>query len=352
VIKKAALGLALVGALVAGCSSSAGQPGAARQPGAGGPSALADSARTAKVLRLGYILNIPDLTALVGLHLGYFGENLGTTQLQPIAFPSTATEVEALEKGQIDAAYIDPVAAVQAWETAPHGLVKIIAGAASGGSEFVVSKRISSPAQLKGKELAAPAGTAQAAALDQWLAGQNLPKLAPAEATASTDDAVLHEFTSGQIAGAWEPAPLDAELQQAGGLVLVSGTSLWPHGQYAATVLAVTRQFQTSSPGSVTALLKGQIQATRFLTTDRDSAAAILDQQLATQGSSIPRPLLDTALAQMTFTNDPYAPTVIAQARQAQSAGMIKPAMDLASIFDLSELDTLLRASGLKPVAS
>jgi NitT/TauT family transport system substrate-binding protein len=141
-------------------------------------------------------------------------------------------------------------------------------------------------------------------------------------------------------------------MQQVGGRVLVSGTSLWPHGQYAATVLVVTRQFLTNNPGSVTALLKGQIQATRFLATDRDSAAALLDQRLATEGTSLPRPLLDSALAQVTFTNNPYAPTVIAEARQAQSAGIIKPAKDLAAIFDLSELDTLLRASGLKPVAS
>jgi NitT/TauT family transport system substrate-binding protein len=351
-IKRAIVVIALFGALLAGCSSSAGQPGADRPTGAGSPSAPANATRSAKILRLGYVLNIPGLPALAGLQLGYFGAGLGTTQLEPIAFTSTTSEVEALEEGQVDAAYIDPVGAVRAWESTPRGLVKIIAGAASGGSELVVSKHVSSPAQLKGKQLIAPAGTSQAAALDQWLASENLPRLSPAGAMASSDGAILHAFTSGQLAGAWEPAPLDAEMQQAGGRVLVSGTSLWPHGQYAATVLVVTQQFLASYPGSVTALLKGQIQATRFLATDQDSAAALLDQRLATEGSGLPRPLLDRALTQVTFTNDPYAPTIITQARQALIAGIIKPARDLASIFDLSELNALLRASGLKPVPS
>lgn len=109
----------------------------------------------------------------------------GDTRAGP--FTSTATEVTALEDGHLDAAYLDPVAALQVWQTTPGGLLKIIAGAAAGGAELVVARQITSPALLKGRQLAAPTGGTQQAAADYWLRQHGLPALTGTQAAASTD---------------------------------------------------------------------------------------------------------------------------------------------------------------------
>jgi NitT/TauT family transport system substrate-binding protein len=74
---------------------------------------------------------MPDAIALAGIGCGYFQQNLGPgTTLDAIAYSSSAAEAAAFAHGQLDAAYINPVAAVGAWQ-ATRGQIRIIAGAAS-----------------------------------------------------------------------------------------------------------------------------------------------------------------------------------------------------------------------------
>jgi ABC-type nitrate/sulfonate/bicarbonate transport system substrate-binding protein len=87
--------LALVLA-VTGCSSSPRQPLPPPQSG---------------TLRLGYTAVLADAPALAGLQLGFLPPDLGTVGLDPVAYGSPQAEELALERGQLDAAYLDPVAA-------------------------------------------------------------------------------------------------------------------------------------------------------------------------------------------------------------------------------------------------
>jgi hypothetical protein len=59
-----------------------------------------------QVLRLGVTRQIADAAGLVGTRLGFFQQALGTSiRLQLMPFRSAAAEGEALEAGQLDAAY-------------------------------------------------------------------------------------------------------------------------------------------------------------------------------------------------------------------------------------------------------
>lgn len=340
-----ALAVAGVVAVVVGCSSPPKPP--AKVGGVvGGFSAD-------RVLRLGYVPDVVDSAALVGLQSGAFAAGLSRMTLQPEPFPSVQEEMLALENGQLDAAYLDPVAAVAVWQSAHRFPVRIVAGAASGGAEFVVRKGITRTAQLEHVKLTAPAGSAQQAAADYWLHAHGLRALKASEVTVVPDDAVVRAFRSGQIAGGWEPAPVDAELTAAGGRVLVNEAGLWPGGRFATAVLVVTRRFLARDPGAVTGLLRGQLQADDFITYRRVSAEAIVQQELtARTGAALPPGVLASSFAQLSFTANPAAASVLAEARHAAAAGLVKPVRSLAGLFDLAPLNQVLRAAHQHPVTS
>jgi len=55
--------------------------------------------------------------------------------------------------------------------------------------------------------------------------------------------------------------------------------------------------------------------------------------------------------AELTFTNDPLAASVLTEARHAAAAGLLRPLPgSLAGMYDLGPLNTFLRAAGERPV--
>lgn len=326
---------AIAAVALAGCSSSASSTSQVSESG---------------TLRLGFTFNLADAPALAGLQLGYFNANLRGVIVDPAPFASNAAEVAALEHGELDAAYIDPVAAVAAWQSAP-GQIKIIAGAASGGAELVVRTGITSARQLAGAPLAAPAGGAQQAALDSWLRQQGAYSPGIGRITMASWY-LVKALQSGHLAGAWEPAPEDAQMVAAGGRVLVNEASLWPGGKFSTAVLVVTGRYLAAHPAAVTGLLKAQIQVENQFTTAPGNAEAAVNTELGTsQGARLPAPVLAQSFAQISFTEDPLAASVLAEAQHAAAAGLLKPVQDLAPLYDLGMLDTLLRAAGQRQVS-
>jgi NitT/TauT family transport system substrate-binding protein len=339
----AAAGVALTGAGCASSSASTGSHPAGKV-----------------VLRLGFLENITHAPALVGVKEGFFTKNLGsgvTLELHPY---STGTEeATALLAGQLDAAYVGPNPAIKAWQTSGGSLIKVISGAASGGAELVVKKGISSPRQLKGQKLATPSlGNTQDVALRYWLKSQGLTTTetgggdVPITPVTPNSAAVL-QFASGQIAGAWEPAPYDAEMVAAGGHVLVNEASLWPNGQFVTTALVVTQTFLAAHPAVVTGLLKGQVEANSFIASSKSAAETAANAELASlTGKGLKTAALDAAFAQVTFTNDPIASSLITDASHATAVGLLKPVSNLSAIYDLGPLNKLLTAAGQPQVGS
>lgn len=319
--------VAVAAALLGGCGSA----GNGAVPGPG-PSV---------VLRLGYTSSLADSPALVGFPEG----SLHGVTVEPVSFASMQAEAAALEHGQLDAAYIDPVAAVAVWQSAPGGLIKVISGAASGGAELVVGKRVTSARQLARAPLAAPAGGAQQAALDYWLRASHAGGQGAGRIT-MTSAYLVRALRAGRIAGAWEPAPDDVQLVAAGGHVLVNEASLWPGGRFATALLVVTSRYLAAHPSAVIGLLRGQVQAAGLLTASRATTETQIGNRLG-----IPRGVLSESLAQLTFTSDPLAASVLTEARHAVAAGLLRPLPEsLAGLYDLGPLNTLLRAAGERPV--
>ncbi len=348
-MKKVLAGLAAVGVavLAAGCSSSAASSGSS-------------TAAKPVVLRIGFLENITHSRALVGIKEGFFTKNLGknvTLKLYP--FSTGTEEATALLAGQLDAAYVGPNPAIKAWQTSGGRLIRVISGAASGGAELVVKKGITKASQLKGQKLASPSlGNTQDVSMRYWLKGQGLTTTStgggdvPITPITPNSDAVL-AFESGSIAGGWEPAPYDAEMVADGGHVLVNEASLWPNGQFVTTELVATQSFISQNPTVVSDLLKGQIEANSFIASNKSAAETAANAELATlSGKSLKTPILQAAFAQVTFTNDPIASSLITDASHAVAVGLLSPVKNLSAIYDLGPLNKLLAADGQSQVSS
>ncbi len=170
-------------------------------------------------VRLGFLTNITHASALVGLKEGFFTKDLGSAgTLKATAFSTGTEETTALLAGQLDAAYVGPNPAINAWQKSDGSAIKIISGAATGGASVVVAKGITSAAQLKGKTLATPSlGNTQDVALRAWLKQNGLATTSTGGGDAfikptTPNSAAVLEFKSGQIAGGSEPAPYDIEM--------------------------------------------------------------------------------------------------------------------------------------------
>ena len=351
-----AAGVAAVALMAAGCGSSA-----ASSSGSGSSGSSSSPAAAAPVtLTLGFLTNITHATALVGVKEGIFTKDLGSgVTLKLVPFSTGTLEATALLAGQLDAAYVGPNPAIKAWQTSGGKLIKIISGVASGGAELVVKKGITTAAQLKGQSLATPSlGNTQDVALRYWLKKQGLTTTqtgggdVPIKPTTPNSAAVL-AFQSGQLAGGWEPAPYDAEMVAAGGHVLVNEASLWPKGQFVTTNLVVTQAFLAAHPSAVNGLLKGQVDANNFISQHKTAAETAANAELTSiLGKGLKPAILAAAFAQIKFTDNPIASSLLADAQHAAAVGLLKPVQNLSAIYDLGPLNKLLTAAGQPQVSS
>jgi NitT/TauT family transport system substrate-binding protein len=340
-----AAGAAAITALAVGCGSSSASSGSG--------SSNSGSSSEHVTLRLGLLANITHASALVALNKGFFTKNLGDgVTLKTSVFSSGTDETTALLAGQLDAAYVGPNPAINAWQKSGGKAIKIISGAASGGAALVVKPNISSVSQLKGQKVATPSlGNTQDVALRYYLKTHGLTTTETGGGDVAVtpikpnSNAVL-EFKSGQIAGGWEPAPYDYEMVADGGKVLVNEASLWPGGKFVTTNLVVSQDFLAAHAGVVSNLLKGQIEANDYIKNDLPAAETSANAELATLlGKGLKPAALAASFKEITFTNDPIASSLATDAKHAVAVGLLKP-VNLNGIYDLGPLNALLKADG------
>ena len=337
--------LLVVGVVLAACSSNNG----ATPTGSG-----------QKVqLRLGYFPNLTHASAIVGVDNGIFQKDLGpNVTLKTSTFTAGPEEVTALFAGSLDAAYMGPNPAINAYIKSNGQAIRIISGATSGGAFLVVKPSITSAADLKGKRLAAPQlGNTQDVALRNWLKSKGFTTTTAGGGDVKIIDqdnaTTLQTFKAGQIDGAWVPEPWASRLVIEGGAkVLVDESTLWPGGKYVTTQLVVRTEYLHAHPDVVESLLKGQVEANDFLNNNKAQAEQTVGDGIKKiTGKSLPAGVLDAAWKNLTFTNDPVASSLKINADASLALGFIKSS-DLANIYDLSLLNKVLTAAGKQAIST
>ncbi|WP_087873204.1 ABC transporter substrate-binding protein [Arthrobacter globiformis] len=305
-------------------------------------------------LKLGYFGNITHATALVGVQKGFIAKELGETKLSTQVFNAGPAAIEALNAGAIDATYIGPNPAINSFVKSKGESVSIIAGAASGGAQLVVRPEIKTAADLKGKTLASPQlGGTQDVALRAWLGKQGYktnPDGGGDVAINPTENAqTLKLFQNGKLDGAWLPEPWASRLVlQAGAKVLVDEKDLWDGsltgkpGEFPTTILIVNKKFAAEHPQTVEALLKGHVEAVKWLN-DTPSAEKATEVNAALKeaaGKALSQDVIDRSLENIVFTVDPLAGAFKKLLQDGVDAGTTKQA-DINGIFDLTQLNAV-----------
>jgi NitT/TauT family transport system substrate-binding protein len=336
--------LAAVLALTAGCATSGGRNAAALEP----PVSSSSGGTPAAELRLGYFPNVTHATAVYGDAAGTFEDALGDTDLTTQQFTAGPAAVEALFAGALDAAYIGPNPAINAFAKSRGEAVRIVAGATSGGASLVVRPGIDDAGDLRGKRIATPqTGGTQDVALRSYLSehGYEVELNGAGDVTVVAQDnpVTLAAFSAGEIDGAWVPEPWASRLVlEGGGEVLVDEADLWPGGEFATTSLVVRADYLREHPQTVQALIEGSVEANRQLRENPEDAQAVVGEALAElTGKALPGPVLERAFAQIEPTDDPLASSLATSARHAFATGLL-PEADLRGLYDLTLLGEVL----------
>jgi len=309
-------------------------------------------------VRLGYFPNVTHATAIVGVERKLFEDSLGgNVTLETAPFNSGTEAVEALFSDAIDATFIGPNPAINAWQQSQGDAIRIVSGATSGGAFLVVRNGIDSPEDLRGKTLSSPdLGNTQDVALRAWLKDQSLEtdlegggdlSIVPQE-----NAQILETLRAGEIDGAWVPEPWATRLiDEGGGKVLVDERDLWPGGEYVTTHLMVATGFLQEHPDVIKRLLEGVVAANKFVNEKPGDAKAIVNDGIeALTGARMPDETMDKAWENLVFTLDPIASSLRKSAEDAVDVGLLEP-VDLDGIYDLTLLNEVLAAAGLQEVS-
>jgi NitT/TauT family transport system substrate-binding protein len=335
----AAAGLAAVS--LAACGSSSGSGGGDKTQ-----------------VKLGYFPNLTHASAIVGDQRGYFKNALAKDDatLKTFQFNSGSDTLNALASGSLDATYIGPSPALQAW-VQQHQTVRIISGSAVGGAELVVKPSIKSVADLMGKKIATPsAGNTQDIALKYFLKQKGFKVSFEGKGDVTvinpqSNSAAITAYGSGDIDGAWMPEPYASQLVSKGAKVLVNEKDLWPNGQFVTTMLLAREDFIKKHPALVSDLLTGQVKANDYIAKNSDAAKKLVGTWLAkATGSSVDASVLDAAWTNLSFSDDPIASSFLEGAKHSIDVGALKSSdLDLGTvskIYDLGPLNKVLAAAG------
>jgi NitT/TauT family transport system substrate-binding protein len=304
-------------------------------------------------LRLGYFPNVTHAPAIVGLEEGIIEEQLGDdVTVELTTFNSGTEATEALFAGAIDASFIGPNPAINAWAQSNGEAINIVSGSTSGGALFVTQPEITEVDQLEGTTLATPSlGNTQDVALRAWLAEEGIEadtegggdlSITPLE-NADT----LAAFQAGTIDGAWVPEPWGTRLiQEGGGEVFLDEAELWPDGQFVTTHLIVSQDFIGEHPDVVRGLVAGVVESVAFIEANSEEAKTITNAGIeAVTDKPLPQEVIDAAWENLTFTVDPIASSLEKSSKDAEEAGLQDP-VDLEGIYDLSFLNEVLAEKG------
>ena len=337
-------------ALLGACGSATAATGATGQPD---PSTV----------NLGYLVNLTHAPAIIGVSKGFFQSEMPkSTTVKTTTFSAGPAESEALLGGALDAAFVGPGPAINAF-IKTKGKVLIVAGAASGGAGLVVSKTIADgnfPADLAGKTLSSPQlGNTQDVALRAWLATKRLATSINGGGqvtinSSSGNSVSLQNFDAGKIAGGWVPEPYESEfILQGKGTLAVDEASLWPNGQFPTTVLVVTQNLLQNHPDIVSDLLKGLVKSVNWINANESTAPAAVNAALAatTGGKLLKSNVLALAWTHLSFVLDPFAADLQTDAKNAEQLGFNKTA-GINGILHLGPLNALLSAAGQPTVSA
>ena len=287
--------------------------------------ALVDSSDSDDKVRVAFFPNIGHAIPIVGLENGLFSD------VETRIFDSGPQAIESLFANSIDMAYVGPGPAVNGFLNSESKNIVILAGAASGGSSFIIhpDSDISVPADLAGKVVAAPQiANTQDVSLRNYISENGLDT---AERGGSVfvlnvaNPEIYTLFTKGDIDAAWVPEPWATILvQELGGKRLFYEESLWHDEQFASVLLVARADFVNDNTELVQQWLESHEKAASWINANPDEAEIIFNKFMKEElRTSFPEGIIHEAFSNIEITSDPIEESIAIFAQRSESLGYL-----------------------------
>jgi len=290
-------------------------------------------------LRFGHFPNITHVQALVAHQLsrqgkGWFEERLDA-DIPWFIYNAGPSATEAIFARALDVTYIGPSPVLNAYTKAKGTEIRVLAGAANGGSALVVhpSSNIKTAADLKGKRIATPQlGNTQDVQLRAYLAdhGFNISQTGGDAFILPTQNAdQLTLFSRGELDAAWTVEPWTTRLElEAGAKILVDDR------ETNVTMLASSVAFVSNHPELARKLIAAHKELTQWIKDHPAEARALIKAELTALLHSAPKDqLIDTALSRIVLTDEVSRESLDKMVIGAQKAGFLKEIPSLDQLF-------------------
>lgn len=292
-------------------------------------------------VRVGYFANLTHAQAVLGVASGDFAAAVAPAKLDTRVFNAGPSLMEAMIAGEIDIAYVGPGPAIAAHAATGGDAIRIVSGAAANG--VLIVARQESPAKsladLATVHLATPqhANTQDIAARRYLRSELGRTDLSNVVAIANAEQLSLMQ--RGEIDAAWVPEPWASLLiKEAGARVLADEKDLWPGGQFATTVVVASRPFLEQHPDVVARFLAAhRVWTDKLAESPTAQLPALKSALFALTRKQLPEGVLDRAILNVTFTDDPLLETVQTMARWSFEVGFAKRQPKLDTLFQKQE---------------
>jgi NitT/TauT family transport system substrate-binding protein len=294
------------------------------------------------ILRLGHFPNVTHAQAVVAHGLSrqgrdWFEQRLGSdVNVQWFVYNAGPSAIEAVLAKSIDLTYVGPNPAINAYARSRGEEVRIVAGAANGGSALVVQgdSSLRTAADFRGKKIATPQlGNTQDVAARSWLAAGGLRITqtggdAHVVPTANPDQLLL--FRRKQLDAVWTVEPWVSLLEmEASGKVLVQE-------QDAITTLLVARvEFLKTQRDLVRKFVSAHEELTDWIIKNPAEAQRLVREELITEmRADISEELIARAWKRIVWTHEVSRQALDKIVTSAQSVGFLRNAPDLSRLIE------------------
>ena len=302
----------------------------------------ADPVHSETKIRVGHFPNITHAQGVIAHALsrqgkGWFEQRLGQgTKIEWFVYNAGPSAMEAIFAKSIDLSYVGSGPALNAYTKSKGEEIRLIGGAANGGSGLVVQsdQNLKVPADFRGKKIATPQlGNTQDISCRAWLTegGLKITQLGgDAQVIPTQNPDQLGLFRGKKIDAVWTVEPwLSGLEQEASGKVIVEEKDV------ATTILVSSVKFLNEQRELAKKFALAHAELTDWIIQNPEEAQRLIKAELLEETKSDMTPqVIASAWKRIAFTSETPRAAVEKFMQNSVRAGFIKTAPDLSKLFE------------------
>lgn len=293
-------------------------------------------------IRVGHFPNITHAQGVIAHALsrqgkGWFELRLGPdTKIEWFVYNAGPSAMEAIFAKSIDLTYVGSGPALNAYTKSKGQEIRLIAGAANGGSGLVVQpdQNLKVAADFRGKKIATPQlGNTQDISCRAWLSegGLKITQLGgDAQVLPTQNPDQLGLFRGKKVDAVWTVEPWLSRLEQE-----TSGKVIVEEKEVATTILVSSVKFLNEQRDLAKKFAQAHAELTDWIIKNPEAAQRLIKAELLEETKSDMTPqVIASAWKRIAFTSETPRVAVEKFMQNSVRAGFIKTAPDLSKLFE------------------